>query len=49
MIAGVAIDIRIGQFADSPNLEATATQPLDIFVSRLDFRYSRTPPAGTRI
>jgi formamidase len=34
MIASVAVDIRIGQLVDAPNVGATAILPLDIFVSR---------------
>jgi formamidase len=33
MIASVAVDIRIGQLVDVPNVGATAILPLDIFVS----------------
>jgi formamidase len=32
MIASVAVDIRIGQLVDVPNVGATAILPLDIFV-----------------
>jgi formamidase len=31
MIASVAVDIRIGQLVDVPNVGATAILPLDIF------------------
>ena len=34
MIASVAVDIRIGQLVDVPNVGATAILPLDIFVDR---------------
>lgn len=34
MIASVAVDIRIGQLVDVPNVGATAILPLDIFISR---------------
>ena len=34
MIASVAVDIRIGQLVDVPNVGATAILPLDIFVNR---------------
>ena len=34
MIASVAVDIRIGQLVDAPNVGATAILPLDIFVGR---------------
>ena len=34
MIASVAVDIRIGQLVDAPNVGATAILPLDIFVDR---------------
>lgn len=33
MIASVAVDIRVGQLVDAPNVGATAILPLDIFVS----------------
>ena len=33
MIASVAVDIRIGQLVDVPNVGATAILPLEIFVS----------------
>ena len=32
MIASVAVDIRIGQLVDVPNVGATAILPLDIFI-----------------
>ena len=32
LIASVAVDIRIGQLVDVPNVGATAILPLDIFV-----------------
>ena len=31
IIASVAVDIRIGQLVDAPNVGATAVLPLDIF------------------
>ncbi len=34
MIASVAVDIRIGQLVDVPNIGATAILPLDIFVKQ---------------
>ena len=34
MIASVAVDIRIGQLVDVPNVGATAILPLDIFVKQ---------------
>lgn len=34
MIASVAVDIRIAQLVDAPNVGATAILPLDIFVDR---------------
>lgn len=35
MIASVAVDIRIGQLVDVPNVGATAILPLDIFTGRV--------------
>jgi formamidase len=32
MVASVAVDVRIGQLVDSPNVGVTAVLPLDIFV-----------------
>ncbi len=32
MMASVAVDMRIGQLVDSPNVGVTAILPLDIFV-----------------
>ncbi|MDH3587544.1 MAG: acetamidase/formamidase family protein [Gammaproteobacteria bacterium] len=32
MIASIAVDMRIGQLADAPNVGVTAVLPLDIFV-----------------
>lgn len=34
MIASVAVDLRIGQLVDTPNVGVTALLPLDIFVDR---------------
>jgi formamidase len=34
MIASVAVDLRIAQLVDVPNVGVTAILPLDIFVSR---------------
>jgi formamidase len=34
MIASVAVDMRIGQLVDTPNVGVTALLPLDIFVGR---------------
>ena len=34
MIASVAVDLRIGQLVDVPNVGVTAVLPLDIFVGR---------------
>ena len=34
MITSVAVDIRIGQLVDVPNVGITAILPLDIFVGR---------------
>ena len=34
MIASVAVDMRIGQLVDVPNVGVTAVLPLDIFVGR---------------
>ena len=34
MIASVAVDLRIGQLVDAPNVGVTAILPLDIFVDR---------------
>ena len=34
MIASVAVDMRIGQLVDVPNVGVTAILPLDIFVGR---------------
>ena len=34
MIASVAVDMRIGQLVDVPNVGVTAILPLDIFVDR---------------
>ena len=34
MIASVAVDLRIGQLVDVPNVGVTAILPLDIFVGR---------------
>ena len=34
MIASVAVDLRIGQLVDVPNVGVTAVLPLDIFVDR---------------
>ena len=34
MIASIAVDLRIGQRVDVPNVGVTATLPLDIFVER---------------
>jgi formamidase len=31
IIASVAVDVRIGQLVDAPNVGATAVLPLDIF------------------
>ncbi len=31
LVASVAVDIRIGQLVDAPNVGATAVLPLDIF------------------
>ena len=33
MIASVAVDLRIGQLVDVPNVGVTAILPLDIFVA----------------
>lgn len=40
MIASVAVDIRIGQLVDVPNVGVTAILPLDIFVERGESRDS---------
>jgi len=32
MVASVAVDLRIGQLVDSPNVGVTAILPLDIFL-----------------
>lgn len=42
MIASVAVDIRIGQLVDVPNVGVTAILPLDIFVKRGESEH----PAG---
>ena len=34
MIASVAVDLRIGQLVDVPNVGVTAILPLDIFIER---------------
>jgi len=34
MIASIAVDMRIGQLVDVPNVGVTAILPLDIFVGR---------------
>jgi formamidase len=34
MIASIAVDMRIGQLVDVPNVGVTAVLPLDIFVGR---------------
>jgi formamidase len=34
MIASIAVDIRIGQLVDVPNVGVTAILPLDIFVGQ---------------
>ena len=34
IIASVAVDMRIGQLVDAPNVGVTAVLPLDIFVGR---------------
>jgi formamidase len=36
IIASVAVDLRIGQLVDVPNVGVTALLPLDIFVSEED-------------
>ena len=34
VVASVAVDLRIGQLVDAPNVGVTALLPLDIFTSR---------------
>ncbi|MEJ2603494.1 MAG: acetamidase/formamidase family protein [Gammaproteobacteria bacterium] len=34
MIASIAVDMRIGQLVDVPNVGVTAVLPLDIFTER---------------
>jgi len=34
VIASVAVDLRIGQLVDAPNVGVTAILPLDIFTER---------------